>query len=274
MARWKAGCLILIIALAGAASADIYRWTDESGKLHFAQSLQQVPARYRQQVTNGAANQTGGSFQTYAADPEQRAVRRSNSFRIPFQRDGSLMRVHALVNDHLDVGFLIDTGASGVSLPTATARRLGILVGPDTPRISVRTANGTIQVPLVRLDSVVLGGARVEGLMATVNPTMNIGLLGGAFFNHFSYEVDPAASVITLKPNHAVVSGLGEQHWQRRFLKIRGPLAELEDYLRDREGLRAARREELEQKRAELQAGLNALEIEANRDDVPAAWRR
>ena len=41
MARWKAGCLILIIALAGAASADIYRWTDENGKLHFAQSLQQ-----------------------------------------------------------------------------------------------------------------------------------------------------------------------------------------------------------------------------------------
>lgn len=274
MGGWRAGCLILGAVLAGAASADVYRWTDENGRLHFAQSLQQVPARYRDQASDASADRPGGSFQTYSADAAHRATRRPRSFRVPFQRDGSLMRVSALVNGHTDVPFLVDTGASGVSLPTAVAERLGIEIAPDAPRTTVRTANGLIRVPLVRIDSVVLAGARVEGLMATVNPTMDIGLLGGAFFNHFSYEVDPAQSIITLTPNHAVVAGLGEEHWRRRFEQIRLPLTELESYLEDREGLRAGRREELERKRAELQARLEALELEANRADIPAAWRR
>jgi hypothetical protein len=34
------------------------------------------------------------------------------------------------------------------------------------------------------------------------------------------------------------------------------------------------RREELEQKRVELQARLDSLEREANRDHVPRIWRR
>jgi hypothetical protein len=38
--------------------------------------------------------------------------------------------------------------------------------------------------------------------------------------------------------------------------------------------LNETRREELEQKRVELEARLNALERDANRDSVPRAWRR
>jgi clan AA aspartic protease (TIGR02281 family) len=273
MRYWVVSLLIALMHTGG-ASADVYRWTDETGKLHFAQSLQQVPSRYRQQALGQQSAQRGGSFQTYDNSLEQRARVSGRNHRIPFERDGSLMRVDALVNDHQQIPFLIDTGASSVSIPASTATQLGIVVGPDTPRITVRTANGLIQVPLVRLDAVSLGGARVEGLMATVNPTMNIGLLGGAFFNHFTYAVDPAASVITLERNHAVVSGLGEEHWRRRFQELRASIAELEAYLDSHEGLHQARREELEQKRAELDAQLDALAVEANRDNIPIAWRR
>ena len=34
------------------------------------------------------------------------------------------------------------------------------------------TANGVVARPLIRLDAVELSGARVEGLEATVNPSM------------------------------------------------------------------------------------------------------
>ena len=78
------------------------------------------------------------------------------------------MRVTAIVNGHLEVPFFIDTGASGVSLPASTASRLGISLGPNTQRITMQTANGKVDLPLVRLDSVELTGARVEGLMATL----------------------------------------------------------------------------------------------------------
>jgi hypothetical protein len=139
----------------------------------------------------------------------------------------------------------------------------------------MQTANGVIDLPLVRLASVELAGARVEGLMATLNPTMNIGLLGGAFFNQFNYGVDPAAGVITLERNHAaIVPSLSEAHWRGRFQKVRGSLEQLDAYLRNREGLEETRRDELEQKRVALEARLDALERDANRDRVPREWRQ
>jgi len=244
MGGWLLVIISLIATLPGISAAEIYRWTDASGQLHFAQSLNQVPGRYRRQAQQQAAKPLG-SLQTFDSSFNAVAASSSRTFKIPFRRENSLMRVDVLLNGHLDVPFYIDTGASGISLPAAYAERLGIPIGPDTRRVQVRTANGVIATPLIRLDSVKLGGARVEGLMATVNPTTNIGLLGGAFFNNFSYGVDPSASVITLKRNHAVHTGLGEEHWRRRFRDIRQPLDQLERYLEGREISRKARREEL-----------------------------
>ena len=140
----------------------------------------------------------------------------------------------------------------------------------------MQTANGPIELPLVRLDSVELAGARVEGLMATLNPTMSIGLLGGAFFNQFTYGVDPAANVITLERNHAAIApSLSEGPLAEALSeKFEDSIEQLDSYLRNREGLDEPRREELEQKRVELEARLDALERDANRDRVPRAWRR
>jgi clan AA aspartic protease (TIGR02281 family) len=266
---------VLLCTLAGPAHAEVFRWTDAQGRLHFAQSLDQVPVAHRKQAAAGSSR--GGSFQTFAAEPASAVAPTSASrtLRIPFRRESSLMRVAATINGHLDVPFYFDTGASGVSIPAGYAKRLGIQIGPDTQFIAVRTANGVISVPYVRLDSVQLGGARVEGLMATINPTMNIGLLGGSFFNQFNYRVDTSANVITLQRNYAAqTDGPDEHYWRRRFQDVRGPLAELEKYLRERDITRKGRRAELEQKRQDLRAKLKELEIEANRDDVPAAWRR
>jgi clan AA aspartic protease (TIGR02281 family) len=257
------------------ASSEIFRWTDEAGKLHFAQSIQQVPPQYRKQALGESAAKSDGSFQTYTKGAEHHESTASGKYRVPFVAEGSLMRVNAIVNGHLEVPFFIDTGASGVSLPASAASRLGVSVGPNTQRITMQTANGPIDLPLVRLDSVELAGARVEGLMATLNPTMSIGLLGGAFFNRFTYGVDPAANVITLERNHAaIMPSLSEDHWRSRFRKIRDSLEQLDTYLRDREGLNEARREQLERKRVEFEARLDALERDANRDRVPRAWRR
>ncbi|MBW2495245.1 MAG: aspartyl protease family protein [Deltaproteobacteria bacterium] len=276
MRRW-AICLLALLLQTSDASAEIFRWTDEAGNLHFAQSIQQVPPRYRKQALEGSAakSKSDGIFQTYTKSEHHPGSRAGGKYRVPFVAEGSLMRVTAIVNGHVEIPFLIDTGASGVSLPASAATRLGISIGPNTQRVTMQTANGAIELPLVRLASVELAGARVEGLMATLNPTMSIGLLGGAFFNQFNYRVDPAANVITLERNHApAVPNQGEEHWRRRFRQVREPLEQLETYLRNREGLNETRREELEQKRLELEARLNALEREANRDSVPRAWRR
>ncbi len=273
--RRSAICLLALLLQTSDASSEIFRWTDETGKLHFAQTIQQVPPQYRKQALGKSATKSSGSFQTYTKSTENHGAKAFGKYRVPFVAEGSLMRVNAIVNGHLEIPFYIDTGASGVSLPASAAGRLGISVGPNTQQITMQTANGTINLPLIRLDSVELAGARVEGLMATLNPTMSIGLLGGAFFNQFTYGVDPAANVITLKRNYAAIApSLSEDHWRGRFRKIRDALDRLDSYLRNREGLDEARRERLEQKRVEFEARLDALERDANRDRVPRAWRR
>ena len=269
---------LLALLVAAPAGAEVYRWTDEHGGIHFTQSLDQVPARYREAARASASQSQGPAIQTFSAPTPSparttRRVHRRGPIEVPFQHYGRLMKVDALVNDHLRVPFLIDSGASGLSLPAAVVERLGIRVGPETPRAFVGTANGVIQVPLVRIDSVTLGGAHVEGLTATVNPTMSIGLLGGDFLNNFVYSVDKAAGVITFERNDNIVAGMGAEQWRARFNEVRETLGRLETYLEETEIKRKGRRAELEQRLAELRTELHELEVEADRLDVPGSWR-
>jgi aspartyl protease family protein len=277
MARLALVLALLALLHVGTASAEIYRWTDAEGNLHFTEDLSQVPPQHREQALRRPPSSSRGALQTYTppANLEPRpAGRSSDVIHIPFERRGTLMWVTAMVNDRRPVPFLIDTGASGVSLPSEVVAQLGIRIRPDTPRATVSTANGYVRVPVVELDSVQLGRARVEGLHATVNPTMNVGLLGGSFFNNFKYSVDIAAGVITLAPNEGVRGGAAAEQWRERFHDLRLSIDRLEDYLEDRTITRPNRRRELEANLAALKEDLIDLEIEANHAGVPKSWRQ
>jgi clan AA aspartic protease (TIGR02281 family) len=261
------------------ASAEIYRWVDREGRLHFTEQLERVPRAHRRAARDRARRANAAPLQTYsgrapAAQAQARGLSRyDKEVRVPFVADGTLMRITARVNDLVDAPFLIDTGASGISLPSHVAEDLGIRVRPDTPTVRVTTANGVVSRAVVTLRSVELGRARVENLEATINPSMKVGLLGGNFFNNFVYRVDAAESVITLVPNEQIRGGLRAKDWKERFESLRDPLARLEAHLESGEVRRKGERAELERRRTTLQARLEELEVEANRLDVPQAWR-
>jgi hypothetical protein len=42
-------------------------------------------------------------------------------------------------------------------------------------------------------------GAEIENLEASVSPNIEVGLLGGSFFSHFSYSIDPVSQVMVLR---------------------------------------------------------------------------
>jgi clan AA aspartic protease (TIGR02281 family) len=276
MARLALVLALLALLHAGAATAEIYRWTDPQGNLHFTENLSQVPSQYREQAVRRPPSDSRDALQTYTppANLEPRSTVRSHDvIHIPFERRGTLMWVNAVVNDRHPVPFLIDTGASGVSLPSEVVARLGIRIRPDTPRVTVGTANGYVRVPVVKIDSVQLGNARVEGLQATVNPSMNVGLLGGSFFNNYKYSVDIAAGVITLVPNERVRGGAAAEQWRERFYDLRTSIERLEGYLDDRMITRPNRRRNLEMNLEALKEDLRNLEIEANHAGVPKSWR-
>lgn len=85
------------------------------------------------------------------------------------------------------VTFLLDTGATHISVPGRVARDLGLEPGMRMP---VATANGQIDVYATRLDSVSLGGIELSNVRANINPYMDMDdiLLGMSFLKHLNFS--------------------------------------------------------------------------------------
>jgi len=265
---------------AAAARAEIYHWKDPQGRVHYTQDLSQVPARQRASAEQAAAarRDTPTPVQTYRRpvthrSPVRRAAR-AQPMRIPFRKVGSSMLVMVRLNDRVTAPFIVDTGASDVAIPAAVARQAGIDVGPATPRVVYRTAGGAVRQPVVVVDSVQTGEVRVEGVRGSVSDTMEVGLLGGSFFNNFTFQINPAAQVITLVPNSQVRHGLSEREWRGRYRELHGRIAKLQDYLAANHFTQESRIAQLEGNLEKLQGELRDLDREADLAQVPHPWRQ
>lgn len=89
--------------------------------------------------------------------------------------------VDGFLNDH-PVTFIIDTGASNVSVPVSIARKAELGDGRKTV---AQTANGNVGVEIVKVDKVTAGGISARGVKASVNPGLegNQVLLGMSFLS-------------------------------------------------------------------------------------------
>lgn len=261
---------------AAPASAEVYRWTDAEGRVHFTQDLQSVPPGKRAEARRWQAGRTPDGVQRYAAPPrgERRRPAAGREHRVPFERRGDVMLVNVRLNGSVTAPFVVDTGASDVSIPKALAERLGMVVGPGTPRRVYQTAGGRVAKPVVTLDAVELGTARVEGVRAAVSDSMDVGLLGGSFFGGFEVRIDPAEQMLTLVRSEGMRGGRSEEEWRSQFERLRHDLGRLDRYLEAHPRLAEARAEELEKRREELRAELERLRAAADAADVPHGWRR
>ena len=79
---------------------------------------------------------------------------------------------HYVTNGYINgykVKFLLDTGATQVSIPASIAEKIGLKAGYSQ---SVNTANGVIEVFSTRLDSLSVGELTFYDLSANINPYM------------------------------------------------------------------------------------------------------
>ena len=85
--------------------------------------------------------------------------------------------------NHKPVTFLLDTGATLISIPSSIAEKLQLKKGYPSQS---RTANGTITVYGTNLDSVSIGAIELQNIRATINPYMEGEeiLLGMSFMKH------------------------------------------------------------------------------------------
>lgn len=95
------------------------------------------------------------------------------------------------------VTFLLDTGATDISIPGKLSQQLGLTAGQP---FYARTANGTIEVYSTVLERVSLGSIEQRNVSASINPHMNSRtiLLGMSFMQHL--EMIQRGNTLTLRP--------------------------------------------------------------------------
>lgn len=96
---------------------------------------------------------------------------------------------HYVASGHINqqpVVFLLDTGASDISVPETLARQIGLRRGTA---MQYQTANGSITVYATTLAEVDLGGIVLQQVRASINPNMqgNEVLLGMSFLKHLEF---------------------------------------------------------------------------------------
>jgi clan AA aspartic protease (TIGR02281 family) len=188
--------LIFVAALflgAGASrAAEIIRWADDKGVVHFTDNLKNVPQKFRAKATRIPT----GSRPPPLPIPADKAS-------VKFHKQGELMVVQAMLNEKSAAKFVVDTGASHTTISQATAKELQINMENPSGVIALQTANGVIDAPLVSVRLLELGGLGLKDLTVAVYdvfPDAGIsGLLGLNFLSQFRVEIDNQNGVINLE---------------------------------------------------------------------------
>jgi len=143
---------------------------------------------------------------------------------VELERKGSSYYVGARLNNSVEVSYLYDTGASITTVDKATLDKLGVQIPPNAATIRTSTANGVVEVPLIVLDSIDVGGARVTGgfTVSQCEPCADgrkIGLLGLNFSRRYLTTLDEGSKKLRLVPR---VDALDHRFDVEPFLQYQG----------------------------------------------------
>jgi clan AA aspartic protease (TIGR02281 family) len=124
---------------------------------------------------------------------------------VPIVQHSSAILVRGDVNGQAETLFLVDTGATVCVLSSALADRLGLRASGGAEMITVHTASGRVEAPLILVDLLRVGGAEARGVQAIVHDVPGLssdvgGLLGLSFLGRFKVEIDRVRGVMLLSP--------------------------------------------------------------------------
>ena len=268
--------LLLSLCLLGTrvSGQELYRWVDEKGTLHFTDNFNSIPEKYRDKVERrrlpSAREPSTPPLQPQLG--QSQPASQPQRFVVPFTRSGNAIIVEALVNGRGPIEFILDTGASLTLIPIAQAKKIGVDPEKGDP-IPVTGVGGTVIVPLVQIDSINLGGAKVSNLEAAIHPRFGkSGLLGMDFLSGFRVDINYAGNQVTLEHQPGPHAGYSSLWWQQKFR-----------YLHDRKKLfeRVRSNASSEQQRSfadqrlrAIEKKINDLEIRASQAGIPRKFRQ
>ena len=170
------GASILPIAL----RAEVYKWVDENGTVHFSQDRNTLPkgAAPADRAPEAKPVEVFDFQKRDSADP--RAPAQSYTIYMnPIAGGNHVVQVQ--INGRITVPMMLDTGASDVVITQATAQRAGITRRDYRGTQRYSTANGVVEQPAITLREVRLGDATVKMVRGSISDSMQIGLLGASF---------------------------------------------------------------------------------------------
>jgi clan AA aspartic protease (TIGR02281 family) len=176
--------------------AEFYRWMDQNGVVHFTDNLHNIPEKQRTTATRIQGKEP-------ARGPEPPAPLPPKKASIPIEKQGQVIIVEAMLNQKTSARFVVDTGASYTMISSGVAKLLDIDISQHQPTVSFQTANGIIQAPLAKLDSITVGGMEIKDLTAAIHdiaPESRVaGLLGLNFLSNFRMDIDTQKGVLHLE---------------------------------------------------------------------------
>ncbi|HUG37802.1 MAG TPA: retroviral-like aspartic protease family protein [Candidatus Limnocylindrales bacterium] len=195
-----AALLLLVAGLPLIAEAQLFRWTNEKGEVHFSEGVESVPQRFRansvilghpqQRPAPAPAAATRGAAEPGASDAKVLS-------RIPFV-PGVPIVVSARVNQGRSVQLLLDTGADRTMISPQALSALGVNMRPQR-RALIQGVTGNVEADTIMLESIEVGEAKaasIEVIAHNPNLTRGEGLLGRDFLDRFVVNIDTRARVV------------------------------------------------------------------------------
>lgn len=128
---------------------------------------------------------------------------RRNRIVVHFRPGYSTIPVLAVLNNGVSQNFLVDTGATMTTIPSATARQMGLNLNGVAPLRMLATAGGRLTAPEVVIDSIQVGGwveHNVKALIVDMPDKQGYGLLGLNYLHRFRMDLNAKTGTLTLTP--------------------------------------------------------------------------
>ncbi|MBI2207404.1 MAG: aspartyl protease family protein [Candidatus Rokubacteria bacterium] len=178
--------VVAVLIVAGTATAQVYRWTDDAGVTHLSTNPDRIPPQHRGQVQ---------VLESSGRPPAETAPSDSVMRITP----GNAIYAEAWLNG-VPVTLLVDTGATRTLLAPGVLARAGVDVQNGRPvRVIGVSGNVTaVEVVVPRLD---VAGTQIGPLAVIAHEIPELradGLLGRDVLEHFTLTIDAARGRATL----------------------------------------------------------------------------
>jgi len=179
-------------------SAAVYRWKNGKGQMHYS-SRPPTTSVKNLEVKQGDRWYPYSGLETPVPD-----TKKVSQAIVNYNKQNAVIVIRVTINNKIEKSFAVDTGASYTVISSEVAQALNLTPNPEIPPITLQTANGRIQAPLVNLESLTVGNLTTHNVAAAVHEvddSSNIaGLLGLNFLNRFRMTVDSTRNQLVFEP--------------------------------------------------------------------------